>query len=452
MKARLVQLEAERDGAVIALAEELLIGRDPTADLPLPFPRVSRRHARLLAGRDGYTIEDLASANGTRVNDQPVTGPVLLASGDRIQLGGEVTLRYEEIGGGSAPTLVAVGLGLVLAVLLGTGTWWALGGRAGDDPVLTSATEIARQGLDAWQRGDAREAKAKLQGAVGILFREGYLDDVQRLQATRVGLQRLGHRIGPEVDLVAVFQDALSGTQPRAEAPAAAKRSGRCRLESVDARRLDGCVREWSEQVLRELRQDPASVPDSFYAAVHEQLLHLSRRREFMEGSLARGRPFVPMMRREFEQAKMPPILHYLSLIESGYRSEIRSKAGARGLWQFMPGTARQYGLEVKGAVDQRTDPELATRAAARYLRDLAFEFGGDALLLAIASYNKGENGVRRALKRLDDPFSDRSYWRLVEHDLLPQETQEYVPRLIASAVLGEGGIPPSRVVAAASR
>ena len=119
-------------------------------------------------------------------------------------------------------------------------------------------------------------------------------------------------------------------------------------------------------------------------------------------------------------------------------------------MWQFMPATARGYGLRVDAEVDERTDPEKATRAAAHYLRDLAFEFGGDALLLAIASYNKGENGIRRALKKLDDPRTERSYWTLVQRDLLPQETRDYVPRLIAAAALGEGGLPSRDVVSRA--
>jgi membrane-bound lytic murein transglycosylase D len=112
------------------------------------------------------------------------------------------------------------------------------------------------------------------------------------------------------------------------------------------------------------------------------------------------------------------------------------------GLWQFMPGTAKHYGLAVGGSNDERKDGARSTRAAARYLRDLAFEFGGDDLLLALASYNRGENGVRRALKQLDDPFSDRSYWKLVEERKLPEETALYVTRFIAAAVAGEGGLP----------
>ena len=153
------------------------------------------------------------------------------------------------------------------------------------------------------------------------------------------------------------------------------------------------------------------------------------------------------MLRDELEKARMPPLLHYVAMIESGYDPAATSPAAAAGLWQFVPATARQYGLKVRGGIDERRDPVRSTRAAARYLRDLAFEFGGDALLLALAGYNRGENGVRRALKKLEDPFSDRSYWRLVEEELLPVETSRYVTRFVAAAVAGEAGLPSQQAL-----
>jgi membrane-bound lytic murein transglycosylase D len=209
------------------------------------------------------------------------------------------------------------------------------------------------------------------------------------------------------------------------------------------------CIRERAEQVLVDLWQDPRKIPESFYGAVNEQLhLLLSKRRGWVEASLERGRVLAPMITEELENAKIPTVLRYLAMIESGYQTKIQSPAGARGPWQFMPGTARGYGLKVDSSVDERTDPRKATRAAARYLRDLAFEFGGDALLLAIASYNKGENGIRRALKKLDDPRTDRSYWTLAQRGLLPDETRDYVPRFVAAAVLGEAGLPSPEVLA----
>jgi membrane-bound lytic murein transglycosylase D len=138
----------------------------------------------------------------------------------------------------------------------------------------------------------------------------------------------------------------------------------------------------------------------------------------------------------------MPPLLHYLALIESGYQSHAVSPVGATGLWQIMPETARTYGLTVTEAQDDRYDPLEATRAAARYLRDLAFDFGGDSLFLAVAAYNAGETKVRRALRQLDDPFSDRNYWELAARELLPRETVIKIPLLLAATVAGEAGLP----------
>src|SRR5262249_6234041 len=127
---------------------------------------------------------------------------------------------------------------------------------------------------------------------------------------------------------------------------------------------------------------------------------------------------------------------------ESAYKNTALSPKAAAGLWQFIPETARRYQLVVNDKVDERTDPHKATGAAAEYLRDLAFEFGGDSLLLAMAGYNRGEDGVRAALRKLEDPFAERSYWILCEKKLLPQETRDYAARIFAYAVAGEGGIP----------
>jgi membrane-bound lytic murein transglycosylase D len=115
-----------------------------------------------------------------------------------------------------------------------------------------------------------------------------------------------------------------------------------------------------------------------------------------------------------------------------------------------MPATARDYDLRVGGGVDERKDPLLSTRAAATYLQHLVFEFGSDSLVLALAGYNYGQNRVRWALKQLEDPFSDRSYWRLVERGLLPAETAAYVARFTAAAVAGEAGLPAADALRAA--
>jgi membrane-bound lytic murein transglycosylase D len=112
-------------------------------------------------------------------------------------------------------------------------------------------------------------------------------------------------------------------------------------------------------------------------------------------------------------------------LVESGGRAAALSSKGARGLWQFMPDTARRYGLVVTASLDDRLDPYKSTRAAARYLHDLYAQFGN--WLLALAAYNAGEDTVRRAMDRT----SNRNFNAINRAGLLPSETRAYVPAVL---------------------
>ena len=411
---------------------ELIIGRDPAADIFLDEERVSRRHAVVETRGRQTSIEDLGSANGTLVNGELLAGKQRLSPADRILVAGDVELVFEQVGAAvdrsRAPKLAVTFLVILLAFV--SSIWWW---PESTDLVLEQAAALASDGLAAWREGNKVKTKESLKSAAGILFRNGYLDDVPRRQVMEAALLRLGDQIGTEEDLAEIFRQSLEKEQ------VVEKRGSDCRLPDAAPEELSVCLNRWVRVVMLELRQDPESVPDPFVAEVGKRM---RVEHSFLANAFERGRPIVPMLRKELEEAKMPPLLHYLALIESGYRKDVRSHAGAVGLWQFMPATGKRYGLKVRGKADDRTDPVRSTKAASRYLRDLAFEFGGDALLLALAGYNRGENGVRRALKRLDDPFSDRSYWRLVERELLPEETAKYVPRFIAAAVAGEGGLP----------
>jgi hypothetical protein len=135
----------------------------------------------------------------------------------------------------------------------------------------------------------------------------------------------------------------------------------------------------------------------------------LARERDFLAAALGRVDRYRDMMGAELKRAYMPPMLHYLACIESGYRIDARSKAGALGLWQFMPGTARDYGLRVGVRATSAAIRARSTTRPRATCASLAFEFGGESLMLVLASYNHGENAVRSALKKLEDPYSDRS-------------------------------------------
>ncbi len=445
MQARLVRIEDEREVSVIPLGEDaLVIGRDASADVVIDHPRISRHHVRVEPADDGYQLTDLGSSNGTSVNGKRIAGSVPLEPDDRIDLAGGASFVYE-LSGGLRPA-VWIGALLVAALLGGGALYWL--GPFGRDPVMAEAVRLAEVGLAAYENGEWYEARGRLTEAVTLLYDAAYLDDVPRHERKDAGLRRLAAQLARPVDLVAVFEKASEASRPAVVARPSTGTG--CRLDQVPESELDRCIRERAEEVLVAVWQDPAKVPQSFHEAVRGQLRMLAERnRAFTEGALERGEPLFAMIDRELEAEHMPPMLRYLALIESGYRTDAGSPAGAVGLWQFMRPTAKQFGLAVDGGVDERKDPSKATRAAARYLNALAFEFGGDALLLAIAAYNKGENGVRRALKKLRNPRTERTYWHLAEHKLLPQETEDYVPRFVAAAILGEAGLPPRGMLAA---
>jgi membrane-bound lytic murein transglycosylase D len=149
--------------------------------------------------------------------------------------------------------------------------------------------------------------------------------------------------------------------------------------------------------------------------------------RNRFERFMIRGGRYRILVQEILEQNGVPPELYYLGMIESGYASRARSGARAVGIWQFMPATARRYGLRVNKDVDERLDVMRSTRAAARYLRDLKNEFGS--WYMAMAAYNCGEGRVRRAVRR----HRTLDYWTLARRRALPAETSDYVPKFQAA-------------------
>jgi membrane-bound lytic murein transglycosylase D len=146
------------------------------------------------------------------------------------------------------------------------------------------------------------------------------------------------------------------------------------------------------------------------------------------------------MIRERLRRYGVPEDLVYLALIESGYSNTAVSHARAVGIWQFIAGTGRRYGLKQDEWVDERRDPFRATDAAARHLADLNEEFGS--WYLAAAAYNAGAGRVTRGLKRLPegegDAPSDSTFFALYDKRYLRRETRDYVPKLIAAALIAK--------------
>ena len=157
-----------------------------------------------------------------------------------------------------------------------------------------------------------------------------------------------------------------------------------------------------------------------------------TRGRGTVERALARSGRYEDMIRRTLQEEGVPQELIYLAQAESGFHPLAVSRAGARGMWQFMGTRAKGYGLERSWWVDDRQDPEKATRAAAHHLKDLYNQFGD--WYLAMAAYNSGPGTVQHAVKRTG--YAD--FWELYRRNVLPKETRNYVPIILAVTIMAK--------------
>jgi membrane-bound lytic murein transglycosylase D len=162
------------------------------------------------------------------------------------------------------------------------------------------------------------------------------------------------------------------------------------------------------------------------------------RARWHMERYLERLGRYDSIIRGELAAAGMPRDMIYLAMIESGFNQNARSRVGAVGLWQFMPSTARRYGLTVDAWVDERRDPFIATGAAIRFLSELNDHFGS--WYLAAAAYDAGPGKIQKGLNRGDYGALSRNdaYFAMSEGHFLRRETRDYVPKLIAAALIAK--------------
>lgn len=225
----------------------------------------------------------------------------------------------------------------------------------------------------------------------------------------------------------------------------------------IEARELAAADELASDPVLAELElendalnETSESVSEAQFAfpieynARVESLVKMfkERKRDWFQESLDRSGRYLPMVKRTFRKHGLPEELAALAMVESAFKSRAVSRAGARGIWQFIRATGRMYGLQSDFWVDDRFDPEKATDAAARHLKDLHEQFGD--WYLAMAAYNSGPRRVQRAIRQT----GSRDFWTLAKRRRLPRETRSYVPLILATMVIAKdpvshGFVPP---------
>jgi membrane-bound lytic murein transglycosylase D len=189
-------------------------------------------------------------------------------------------------------------------------------------------------------------------------------------------------------------------------------------------------TRHIAEEVLRgEANDVPIVLNDSVLACID---LYQGELREWFGEALARGGRYLPKIRATFAAEGVPQDLAYVALVESAFKTSALSRAKAKGVWQFIPSTGKRFGLNQDWWVDERSDPDKATRAAARYLKVL-YDLLGD-WNLALAGYNAGEGKVQRAIEN----YGTEDFWQLAQTRGLREETKNYVPMIHAAIVVAK--------------
>src|SRR5271169_4203364 len=192
---------------------------------------------------------------------------------------------------------------------------------------------------------------------------------------------------------------------------------------------VDPKVRAQAEAEIKTTKSDlPLMLNDQ--VAMFINYFSSPKGRPTLEHGLARAGRYREMISQTFQQEGVPQDLIYLAMAESGFQPLAVSRAGARGMWQFMAGRGEMYGLDRNWWVDDRQDPVKSTHAAARHLKDLYEQFGD--WYLAMAAYNTGPGNIQHAVERTG--YAD--FWELYRRGVLPQETQNYVPIILAETIM----------------
>jgi len=212
-------------------------------------------------------------------------------------------------------------------------------------------------------------------------------------------------------------------------------------IASVDELTNDASIEELSPEAVPDSGEVEASdLPAAKYdipIVLNQRVrsiieMYQLRRHDWFQDALDRKGPHEAMIRRIFAEEGIPQDMIYLAMVESAYKTRAVSRAGARGMWQFIRGTGRMYDLNQTFWIDDRFNPEKATRAAAQHLKDL-YEVFGD-WYLVMAAYNSGQRRVERAIRRT----GSKDFWVHAKRRVLPRETRSYVPLILAAVVIGK--------------
>jgi len=442
--------------------------------------RVSSHHAEIRFEGGRYVVVDVGSTNGTFVNGKLVRTHAL-RSGDKIvfgaQGGPEVRFDVEDtfrttprINGAPAfevpvarrpppdlfpPSQDAAMLARDAQVKISQARALS-GGKSSGQTMFIMADTLKR--VEAVTHRKDRKKTAKIVMAIVLLSLAGFgalgfviwqqKKQIEEILHKKDGLDKqiskiqVAMQIETDPDKLVSLEEQLTALTGKAQAAIGELQ----KKDKSEAEKIEQSGDELDREIRRLLAKFNAQtyvVPPIFKQRLKHHI-DATLRRSNTKQVYARKQKYWPMIIKEFSARGLPEEMAYVAWTESQFDPLAESSAGARGMWQFIESRAREFELRIerKRGIDERTDVLKSTHAAARYLANLLAEFGEDSFMLALASYNKGENGMRRVLHKIaQEPGGfrkdKRDFWHLYRLKKLPEETLEYVPQILAAAIVG---------------
>jgi soluble lytic murein transglycosylase-like protein len=453
-------------------------------------PQLAPYHAAVVLKDGVYHVIDLDAPGGIRVNGKKVA-KVELRSGDTIRFGASggpeveveivIDASYDPAQDAAEITKVLQAAGRASA----TGQIFAVtaqriaeerakaGGvrsRKTMDYVATAVQEVSEVVKKQTKKRWVKVVGLVTAAAMVVIAVMGTVIYVQHRQIARLldakgrfdtQIREIQRQMQAEQDsarLALLEQRYLDATSNAERTLADLARADRAKADEA-ANAGDELDRE-IRAILRQFDAETYAVPPIFKQRLQYHINLLLKGNIATREVYQRKVKYWPVIVKEFRALELPDVMGYVAWTESRFNPTARSRAGAVGMWQMMAVSARELGLRVDGKVDERMNVDLQTRAAARHLANLLAEFGEDAFMLAMASYNRGENGVRAVLHKIARTpggfkKANRDFWHLYRMKLLPSETMEYVPKILAAAVICSNpqryGLEPATSVASAA-